>query len=136
MPGRCCPRGRAGQALVETALVFPLLIVVSLGLLQVALYAHARDVLLSAAQEGARQAAEDGRSLDDGYARVDELARAGLGTTVRPLVTHGRLDPEQVEMTIDTSLSPILPLPLAEGLPVHVRASVTRERFRAHGGAP
>ena len=136
MPGTCCARGRAGQALVETALVLPLLIVVSLGLLQVALYAHARDVLLSAAQEGARRAAEDGRSLEDGYARVAELARAGLGTTVRPLVTRGRLDLEQVEVTIDTSLSPILPLPLADGLPVHVRASVTRERFRPNGGAP
>jgi hypothetical protein len=136
MSGTCCPRGRAGQALVETALVFPLLIVVSLGLLQVVLYAHARDVLLSAAQEGARQAAEDGRGLDDGYTRVTELARAGLGTTVRSLVTRGRLDLEQVEMTIDTSLSPILPLPLADGLPIHVQASVTRERFRPSGAAP
>jgi hypothetical protein len=136
MPGTRCPRGRAGQALVETALVFPLLIVVSLGLLQVALYTHARDVLLSAAQEGARRAAEDGRGLDDGYTRVEEVAQAGLGTTVRPLVTRGRRDRERVEMTIDTRISPILPLPLADGLPVHVRASVSRERFRPNGGTP
>ena len=71
-----CSRGRSGQALVEVALVFPLLIVTSLGVLQVALYAHARDVVLASAQEGARLAAEDGRGLEDGYARVATLARA------------------------------------------------------------
>ncbi len=123
-----------GQALVETALVLPLLMALSLGLLQVALYAHARDVLLGAAQEGARLAAEDGRSLDDGLARVSELARAGLGTTVEPLRTQVRGDAELVEVSIDTSLSPILPLPVPDGLPLHVRASMSRERFRPNGG--
>lgn len=129
---RC--RGATGQALVETALVLPLLIVLSLGLLQVALYAHARDVLLGAAQEGARLAAEDGRGLEDGLDRLRELARSGLGGTVEPLRTRAQVDDEQVEITIDTSLSPILPLPLEGGLPLHVRASMSRERFRPNGG--
>lgn len=128
-------RGWPGQALVETALVFPLLIALSLGVLQVALYAHARDVLLAAAHEGARLAAEDGRGLDDGYVRVADLARAGLGATVAPLETRARLEPELVEFIIDTRLSPILPLPMPGGLPIHVRASVSREHFRPHGGA-
>jgi hypothetical protein len=127
-------RRAAGQALVETALVMPLLIVLSLGLLQVALYAHARDVLLGAAQEGARLAAEDGRALEDGLTRVNDVARAGLGTTVEPLRTQVRREPETVEIVIDTSLSPILPLPLAGGLPLHVRASMSREHFRPNGG--
>jgi len=132
----CCPRGRSGQALVEVALVFPLLLVLSLGLLQVALYAHARDVVLTAAQEGARLAAEDGRGVEDGYVRVDDIARAGLGTLVNPLETHGRMGAESVEFTIDTSLRPIIPLPIRDGLPIHVRSSASRERFRANGGAP
>jgi len=131
---RAC--GWRSQALVEAALVFPLLITLSLGVLQVALYAHARDVLLSAAQEGARLAAEDGRGLDDGYLRVAELARTGLGTTVAPLATRARLDIDVVEFTIDTALSPIVPIPLTGGLPIHVRASASRERFRPNGGAP
>ena len=47
-------RASAAQALVEFALVLPLLVVLSLGLIQVVLYAHARDVLLSSVQEGDR----------------------------------------------------------------------------------
>ncbi len=124
----------SGQALVETALVMPLLVVLSLGVLQVALYAHARDVLLSAAQEGARLAAEDGRNLDDGVDRLNELARVGLGTSVQPLQTHARSEPEFVEVTIDTSLSPVLPLPIEGGLPLRVRATMSREHFRPNGG--
>jgi TadE-like protein len=127
-------RGQPGQALVEVALIFPLLIGLSLGLLQVALYAHARDVLLAAAQEGARLAAEDGRGLQDGYNRVAELSRAGLGATVTPLETHGQFGAESVEFTIHTSLSPVVPLPIQDGLPIHVRASASRERFRPNGG--
>jgi Flp pilus assembly protein TadG len=127
-------RGAAAQALVETALIFPLFVALSLGLLQVALYAHARDVLLGAAQEGVRLAAEDGRSLDDGLERVNDLTRAGLGSTVEPLRTQAHRDAEVVEITIDTRLSPVLPLPLRDGLPVHVRATMTRERFRPYGG--
>jgi hypothetical protein len=123
-----------GQALVETALVFPLLIALSLGVVQVAIYVHAKDVLTSAAQEGARLAAEDGRSLDECYVRIDALVRAGLGSSLEPFQAHGRMDSELVQINIDTHLRPILPLPAADGLPLHVQASVTRERFRPGGG--
>jgi hypothetical protein len=118
------------------AMVFPLLLTLALGLLQVTLYIHARDVLLAAVQEGARLAAEDGRSLEDGYQRARVLARAGLGSAVEPLEPRGRLDPELVEMRIDAALRPILPLPIGTGLPIQVQASVSRERFRPGGASP
>jgi hypothetical protein len=124
-----------GQAIVEAALVLPLLLTVSLGLLQVALYAHARDVLLVAAQEGARLAAEDGRGPHDALERVRDLANAGLGATVEPLDTEAVADLDTVQVTIGTHLRPIVPLPIADGLPLHVQASVSRERFRPAGGS-
>ncbi len=45
------PLGRLqrAQGLVESALAFPLLMVLVLGILQFALYYHARDVLIGAA---------------------------------------------------------------------------------------
>src|SRR5918911_3753524 len=102
----------AGQALVEFALVLPLLVVVSLGLLQVVLYAHARDVLLSSVQEGARLAAEDGRLVDDGYARAQTLLTAGLGNSLDALQVAASLDDDVVAVRAEASLRPILPLPL------------------------
>jgi hypothetical protein len=127
-------RRTPSQALVESALVFPLLILLSLGALQVILYAHARDVLLSAAEEGARLAAEDGRSLDEGLARCQALITAGLGSSLEPVRLNGQLGPEMVELQVDSALRPIVPV--AGGLPLHVSGHAARERFRPAGGAP
>jgi hypothetical protein len=126
---RCSP----GQALVESALVLPLLITLGLGVLQVVLYAHARGVLTSAVQEGARLAAEDGRGLDEGVARARALVSAGLGSSVDPVRLDGRLDDELVAVWVDAHLRPILPLPLVSDLPIRVEGHVARERFRPGG---
>jgi hypothetical protein len=127
-------RASAAQALVEFALVLPLLVVLSLGLVQVVLYAHARDVLLSSVQEGARLAAEDGRLLDDGYARAQTLLTAGLGNSLDALQVAASLDDDVVAVRAEASLRPIMPLPLAQGLPLQAEARVMRERFRPGGG--
>jgi hypothetical protein len=124
-----------GQALVESALVFPMLILLSLGVLQVMLYAHARDVVASAAQEGARLAAEDGRGMDEGVKRAQDLVSAGLGTSVDPVHVEISVTPQAVDLQIDSELRPILPLPVDGGLPVHAEARVAAEHFRPGGGS-
>jgi len=129
-----CTRRAAAQALVESALVLPLVILLSLGVLQVVLYAHARDVLTSAVQEGARLAAEDGRTLDEGYARAEALVTAGLGASVEPVRLNGSVGSDVVALRVDASLRPILPLPLIGNLPIHAEGRVARERFRPAGG--
>jgi len=98
-----------------------------------ALYAHARDVVISSVQEGARLAAEDGRDLQDGSARTQALVAAGLGSSLDSLQVEGSLTADVVSMRIDASLHPILPLLLAQGLPLHSEARVARERFRPGG---
>jgi hypothetical protein len=123
----------AAQALVESALVLPLILTLSLGVLQVVLYAHARDVLISAAQEGARLAAEDGRGLDDGMVRARTLIAAGLGTSVDPVRLDGGADDELVALRVDAALRPILPLPFVHDLPISAVGRVARERFRPSG---
>jgi TadE-like protein len=129
----CRSRCSAGQALVECALVLPLVIMLALGVIQVVLYAHARSVLISAVEEGARLAAEDGRGLDEGYSRAAALVTAGLGTSVDPVHLDGRVDGEVAAVWVDTRLRPILPLPLVD-LPIHVEGRVAREHFRPGGG--
>jgi Flp pilus assembly protein TadG len=130
-----CERRAIAQALVESALVIPLAILLSLSLLQVVLYVHALDVLTTAAQEGARLAAEDGRSADDGLDRAQTLVAAGLGQSVAPLVVHVTLDEQLVTVEASAAMRPILPLPVGDGLPLHVVSRVSRERFRPGGAA-
>jgi Flp pilus assembly protein TadG len=125
---------RLAQALVECALVLPLVISLTLGVVQVMLYAHARDVMLGAVQEGARLAAEDGRGIDEGYARATALVRAGLGASVEPVRFQASVDGDSVVLRADTRLRPILPLPLVGDLPIHTEGHITRERFRPGGG--
>jgi Flp pilus assembly protein TadG len=119
------------QALVEFALVAPLVVSLSLGVLQLVLYAHARDVVISSVQEAARLSAEDGRSLDEGYARARTLVGAGVGSSLDPMSIVGSADADIVEMRMDATLRPILPL--GDGLPIHAEAWVVRERFRPAG---
>jgi hypothetical protein len=122
---------QTGQVLVEFALVATMMLGLCLGGLQVVLYAHARDVAISSAQEAARLSAEDGRGLDDGFARARALLDAGLGSSLEPLSMDGSMDADLVHVRIDASLRPILPL--AGGLPIHAEAAVARERFRPAG---
>src|SRR5690242_11041746 len=114
-------RRHVAQALVEFALIGPLLVGLSLGVLQVVLYAHARDVVISSVQEAARLSAEDGRGLDDGYVRARELVSVGLGDSLEPLQIDGSMDPDLVAMHIDATLQPIVPL--LGGLPLHADAT-------------
>ena len=125
------PRRCVAQALVEFALVGPLLMGLTLGVLQVVLYAHARDVVTSSVQEAARLSAEDGRGLDDGYARARALIAAGLGASLDPLAITGSIDADVVRVRIDAGLQPILPI--GSTLPLHAEAWVARERFRPAG---
>ncbi len=125
-------RPRVAQALVEFALVVPLLVGVSLGIVQLMLYAHARDVATSSVQEGARLAAEDGRGLDEGVARTRALLGAGLGNSLETLSVDGAMDADVVRLSVDAGLVPILPL--GTSLPIHTEALVARERFRPGGG--
>jgi hypothetical protein len=126
-------RACAAQALVEFALVLPLVVALTLGVVQLALYAHARDVAISAVQEGARLAAEDGRTLDEGAVRTRALLLAGLGSSADPLVVDGSREAEVVRLRVDAALQPILPLPVITALPIHAEAWVARERFRPGG---
>lgn len=78
-----------------------LLLFLFLGVLQLAFTLHTRNVLVSAAQEGARYAANADRTPADGVARTEQAIREALGARVA-----GRM---QVEP---------LPVGSQDGLPV------------------
>lgn len=72
-------RDDRGAAVVEFTLVSVLLVFLFLLVMQVGLVLHARNVLVSAAQDGARFAANADRTAADGVARTTERIGASLG---------------------------------------------------------
>jgi len=71
--------GERGAAVVEFTLVSVLLVFLFLLVMQVGLVLHARNVLVSAAQDGARFAANADRTAEDGVARTRESVAGSLG---------------------------------------------------------
>lgn len=69
-----------GSAVVEFVLVGSLLVILALGVVQLALALHVRNTLTDAAAEGARYASLADASAAAGAERTLELAAAALGT--------------------------------------------------------
>lgn len=88
-------RDHRGAAVVDIVLVLVILVPLVLGILQVALVLHVRNTLASAAAEGARYAAAQGRGPGDGAQRTrDQIDDAIAGrfaedVSVRRVVVGG-----------------------------------------------
>ncbi|MFN8473867.1 MAG: TadE family protein [Anaerolineae bacterium] len=120
-----------GAAMVETAVAFPLLIIVALGLVQFALYAHAQNVVVGAAQDGARVAAAEDRHIEDGLARAHDLLRAGLGPSAEGVSVRGVDGGDVVMVETQGRLRLILPWVGDASLPLHAQAMINKEAFHA-----
>jgi Flp pilus assembly protein TadG len=127
-------RREAGQAAVETALAFPLLLVLALGLTQFALFYHAQTVVTGAVQDGARVAAAADRSVGDGVTHARALLDAGLGGASADVVLQGTDAGDAVALEARGRLRAIIPWVADATLPLGARAVASRERFRAGPG--
>lgn len=88
-------RAESGAAVVEFVLVSGLLVFLFLGIVQVALLLHARDVLVADAEEGARYAANQGVAMQAGEARCEQFIAASL--------SHALLHPGSCAGTVGTT---------------------------------
>ncbi len=82
-PGRGAAGGDAGEggsAVVDFVLVSVLLMVLFLGVVQVALAQHVRSMLVDSAAEGARYGARADRGPDDAAQRTRDLVAADLSS--------------------------------------------------------
>lgn len=123
-----------GQALVEAAVVLPLLLTVAVGLVQFALFYHAQNVVTGAVQDGARVAAAQDRLVADGVAHADALLRAGLGRSAGELAVRGIDGGDAVAIEAQGRLRTIIPWAADASLPLGARSVVSKERFRAGPG--
>jgi Flp pilus assembly protein TadG len=83
-------RGRRGQALVEFALILPLMMLLLLGIVEFGRAWNVKQVLTDAAREGARLAVVGDPSITQ-QSQVD--------TRIKEVVSRAGLDPTQVTIT-------------------------------------
>ena len=124
-------RRTQGQAMLEAALVLPMLLLVAIGLVQFALFAHAQHVVIGAVQDGVRVAAADGRTVSDGVSRTETLLQAGLGRSADQVRIQGREDGGRVVVEAEGNLRTIIPWMGEATLPLRGRATMAKEMFRA-----
>lgn len=118
--------------MVEGALTLPVLLLALLGVIQFALVVHARQVVTVAAQEGARVAASEDRTADDGAAHAAALLRAGLGRASDNFSIGVSYEPPAGDVVVAAVAGvypTFAPIP-GGGWPVQATAWVRTERFR------
>lgn len=121
---------RRGQATVEGAIAFVLLVAVALTLVQFALFVHAQNVVTGAVQDGARVAAATGDTLGAGVEHARAVVRAGLGADASAVDVTGSADGDTVTIEARGSLRLIIPWVGDAGVPLRARAVAQKEAFR------
>ena len=130
--GRLRRRGEAGQA-AEAVIVFPVFLLIIVGVIQFGLWYHAAAVAKAAAAEGVRAARAEGATVDDGRV-VTEAFLAQLGPSVVENVSvQVSRDTNVARVEIRATAKNVLP---GLDLPIHALAESPVERFRSAGEGP
>lgn len=122
-----------GNAIIQFPVALLLLMVLTLGIAQVSFTLYAKNVLASSAHEGARAAAENGRSLDDARLIATEVIRRATGKMAELLrvnVDHAPVlgGGESVQVEVLAELRPWGVVPFS--IPMTARAEVMNPRAR------
>jgi hypothetical protein len=131
-------RAQRGQVMVEVAVVFPLLVMIALGLVQFAIYYHVHNVIQAGVQEAARTAAAIDGTRDKGEARGEALIAASYRTPQHIEIEMSVVgdDNDIVQAEVSTSYPTFFPaFSWTRGithldLPINATARVRQERFR------
>jgi Flp pilus assembly protein TadG len=133
---RLVSRGRDehGQALAETAVAFPILLIVALLVVQFALFYQAEGVVTGSVQDGARVAAAEDSTIGDGVVRTQDLLRAGLGQSAGEVTVNGSDGGNTVTIQAQGRLQLIIPWIRGASLPLQARSTISKEQFRVGPG--
>jgi Flp pilus assembly protein TadG len=126
-------RDDAGAAVVDFVMMSILLIMLLFGVLQVAVYFYARNVVAASAADAARYAAAESVDVAAGAQRADQLVHQGLDERdASSIHCSGRLDRDDATGLPLTTVRctgrvRLLFSPLAMPLTIDVRSSVLKE---------
>jgi len=117
-----------GSALVESIFAIVFLMLLSLGVAQVALTLYGRNVVIASAHEGARAATELGRSEQEAEAIALRTTRSATGSLVDDLEIDVLTEPvgedDLITVRLRGRLAAVGPVPIT--IPVEVQASSLR----------
>ena len=133
IPTRPDRNGSPGYSTLEFACVLVLVMTLIVGLMQVVVYVHTRDVVKAAVQEGARVASSEGRSTKDGAAQARALLEAGLGRSGERFRVVGIDQQDRVVMRAEGSFPFSIP-GVSVRLPLTVETGMEKERFEPYRG--
>lgn len=119
-----------GDTSIQMAIVFPFIIVLTIAVVQVSMWYHARNIALTAAREGVTAGRGYQASPGDGAARArSTLDRIGGDSLRAPEVSTDGSTADTVEITV--SGTAVSMLPGIPGLHISQSASAARERWTA-----
>jgi hypothetical protein len=117
-----------GSALVESIFAIVFLMLLSLGVAQLALTLYGRNVVIASAHEGARAATELGRTEEEAMAIALRTTRSATGSLVDDLEIEVLTEPAGEDALITVRLrgrlAAIGPVPIS--IPVEAQASSVR----------
>lgn len=120
---------------VEVAILFPMLIVITLGGVQMAMWFHARELCQASAQAGVRAARADGAPAGSGtLAAIDYMKRTGAGSVDGPSADESGTA-TTVRVHVRGNVPSLVPLP-GISFTIDQSASAARERFTTTAGTP
>jgi Flp pilus assembly protein TadG len=98
-----------GQSTLEVALILPVFLLLVLGLIQFALWYHAEELTIAAAQEGAAQVSAQSGSAAAGQQRAQELMSGLSPMTTGQTITVAPSGSGAVAVSITARLNSLIP---------------------------
>ena len=121
-------RDERGDAVTETVLLVPVLMLLIMLVIQFGLWYHAQHLVQAAAQEGARAARAESATAEDGRVEADSFLRETAGQSVRGADIEAERTIDSATVSVVGEAPAVIP-----GLRLAVRASATSpvEEFSA-----
>jgi Flp pilus assembly protein TadG len=115
---RC--RGEAGDAVTETVILVPVLLLLIMVVIQFGLWYHAEHVVQAAAQEGVRAARAEGSTSDAGRERAEQFLASVGGSVIDGPQVESTRDGRQASVVVTGKAVAVIP-----GVHLDVRAHAT-----------
>ena len=102
-------RDDRGEAVTETVIVVPALLLLIMVVIQFGLWYHAQHVVQAAAQEGARAARAEGATADDGLERAMTFVAQVGGQSVHDAEVTSERSPDGVTVRVSGEAPAVVP---------------------------